>query len=226
MELTEAQAKRRQAFLDWDVEHELPGAVGDFHFQRIDRQEGRIYYAFAYVSESTGWTVRALFDEETMDYMVKTDFRLFVMTDIDLISGDFEAYKKAVRELLVKDMTRELVERDKVSAVVAGRAFTVWDYHDVLPPSIGPYRRMVEPSRPLLGLNGSYIIAVYEWQEKERGMIFFYNMFRGGYYAEKSAEKIPIIIHDYDASSIRELEEAIQLHLAEDLKKLETEKPE
>lgn len=226
MELTEDQKKRRQGFLDWDAEERLPASVGDFHFKRIDKQEGRIYYAFAYVSESTGWEVRALFDEETMDYMVKTDFRLFVMTDIDLISSDFEAYKKAVETLLVPHMTKELIQREEVSVIVRGKAFTVWDYSEVLPPEIGPYRRIIEPAKPLLGLNGSYIIAVYEWQEKERGMIFFYNMFRDEYYAEKSAETIPIIIHDYDSKTIKELEEKIRKHLSKDLEKLKTEKPE
>lgn len=226
MELTEDQEKRRRRFLDWDAECHLPAAVGDFHFRRIDQQEGRIYYAFAYVSESTGWEVRALFDEETMDYMVKTDFRLFVITDIDLISGDFEAYKKAVERLLVPYMTRELIQREDVSVIVRGKAFTVWDYREVLPPVIGPYQRVIEPAKPLLGLNGSYIIAVYEWQEKERGMIFFYNMFRDEYYAEKSAEKIPIIIHDYDSKTIKELEEKIRKHLRNDLEALKTQKPE
>lgn len=225
MELTEDQAKRRQGFLDWDVEHILPEAVGDYRFRRLDRQEGRIYYAFAYVSESTGWAVRALFDEETMDYMVKTDFRLFVMTDIELITGDFEAYREAVETLLVKNMKRELIDR-KVSVLVAGRAFTTWRWEDVLPPAIGPYRRMVDPSRPLLGLNGSYILAVYEYEEKERGIVFFYNMFRDEYYAEMSAEKIPIIIHQYDARTTGELEQLIRTHLAHDLEELAVMTPE
>ena len=129
MELTEEQAKRRQAFLDWNVESVLPETVGDYRFRCVDRQEGRIYYAFSYVNEATGWEVKALFDEETMDYMVKTDFRLFVMTDIEILTGNFEDYKKAVEALLVKNMRRELIERDQVSVVVRGRAFTAWDWH-------------------------------------------------------------------------------------------------
>lgn len=226
MEFTEEQEKRRRGFIDWNVENELPSQVGDFHFQRIDQQEGRIYYAFAYVSESTGWAVRALFDEETMDYMVKIDFRLFTMTDIDLISGDFEVYKNAVRSLLVHNMERELIHRKEVSVVVSGHAFTQWDYEELLPPVIGPYQRIIEPRCPLLGLNGSYVLAAYEWKEKERGMIFFYNMFRNEYYAEKSAEKTPIIIHTYDSKTIKEFETAIRKHLATDLEILKTEKPE
>lgn len=225
MELTEDQKKRRQGFLDWDAEHRLPASVEDYRFRRVDRQEGRIYHAFSYVSDSTGWEVKALFDEETMDYMVKTDFRLFVMTDIELITGDFETYKASVERLLEKNMRRELIDR-KISVVVAGRAFTRWDWSAALPEAIGPYRRMVDPGRPLLGLNGSYIIAVYEWAEKERGIVFFYNMYRDEYYAEMSAEKIPVIIHQYDAKTVSALEGLIRRHLAKDLDWLTEMTPE
>lgn len=225
MELTEDQAKRRQGFLDWDVEHRLPAVIGDYRFRRVDRQEGRIYQAFSYVSDATGWEVKALFDEETMDYMVKTDFRLFVMTDIELITGDFQAYQKAVETLLEKNMRRELIDR-RISVIVQGRAFSTWHWQDVLPETVGAYRRMVDPSRPLLGLNGSYIIAVYECAEKERGIVFFYNMFRDEYYAEMSAEKIPVIIHQYDAKTADALGALIRRHLEKDLEALLTMKPE
>lgn len=226
MALTEDQEKRRQGFLDWDVEHELPESIGDFHFRRLDRQEGRIYYAFSYVSESMGWEVRALFDEETMDYMVKTDFRLFAMTDIELVTGSFEQYKAAVRTLLEKNMRRELLEREKISVVVRGRAFTEWDASEVLPEEVGHYKRLADPVRPLLGLNGSYIIGLYEWREGHRGMLFFYNMYRDIYYAEMYAETIPVIIHNYDAGTAAAFESCIRKYLKKDLARLDTLDPE
>lgn len=226
MALTEDREKRRQGFLDWDVEHELPEAVGDFHFRRLDRQEGRIYYAFSYVSDSTGWEVRALFDEETMDYMVKTDFRLFTLTDIDMVTGSFDQYKRAVRELLAKNMRRELLERETISVLVRGRAFTKWDASDVFPEEIGHYKRLADPTRPILGLNGSYIIGMYEWREGHRGMLFFYNMYRDIYYAEMNAETIPVIIHDYDAESAEKLEGCIRKYMKRDLARLDTLEPE
>lgn len=226
MSLEEDRAGRRQGFLDWNVEERLPGAIGDYRFCRLDRQEGRIYYAFAYVSESTGWSVCALFDEETMDYMVKTDFRLFVITDIELITGDFEAYKKSVGNLLEKNMRKELLERENISVVVRGRAFTRWDFQEALPERIGNYERMVAPDRPIRGLNGSYIIAVYENRETERGIVFFYNMYRGDYYAEMTAKKIPIILHSYDSVTVEKLQAGIKNRLAKDLEKLDAYEPE
>lgn len=226
MSVEEDRAARRQGFLDWDVEKRLPAVIGDFHFRRMDQQDGRLYYAFEYVSESTGWAVRSLFDEETMDYMIKTDFRLFVMTDIELITGDFEKYKTAVEKLLKKNMTRELLHRDSVSVVVKDHAFTRWDFSEALPPHIGRYERLIDPSRPLMGLNGSYIIGLYEWKEGQRGIIFYYNMFRNEYYAEMNAEKIPVIIHEFDADTIEQLEKKIKKHLAKELDQLTKLVPE
>ena len=80
--LTDKQQDRRQLFLSWDIETELPLEIETFHLERMDLQEERIYYAFAYKDSVTGWEVRILFDEETQDYMVKLYFRLFTITEI------------------------------------------------------------------------------------------------------------------------------------------------
>ncbi len=87
MGLEEERAKRREAFLSEEFTAMLPKEIGSYRLHRTDLQNDRIYEAYAYEDAETGWRVRILFDEETMDYMVKTDFRLFVLTDIDLITG-------------------------------------------------------------------------------------------------------------------------------------------
>lgn len=171
-ELTEKQKERRQAFLDWDLSG-LPETIGTFHRKRIDRQEGRIYYAFSYEDEETGWEARVLFDEETMDYMVKFYLRMYTITEIELIHGDFDGFRRDVERLLPAAITREFLQRDRVSVLVKGRAFTQWDYAEVLPPSYDGYQLLISPDRPLLGLNGSYIIAEYENREKNTGILFF-----------------------------------------------------
>lgn len=220
-ELTEKQKKRRQAFLDWDLSG-LPETIGTFHRKRIDRQEGRIYYAFGYEDEETGWEARALFDEETMDYMVKFYLRMYTITEIELIHGDFDGFRRDVERLLPAAITREFLRRDRVSVLVKGRAFTQWDYAEVLPPSYDGYRLLISPDRPLLGLNGSYIIAEYENREKNTGILFFYNMYRDEYYGELRDRGIPGIVHEYDARTVEELEKKIRLHLKKDLDKLGT----
>ena len=46
-----------------DIEKELPSDIEGYKLKRLDRQEGRIYFAFCWENEKNGWQVRALFDE-------------------------------------------------------------------------------------------------------------------------------------------------------------------
>jgi hypothetical protein len=219
-DLEEARAARRKQFMDWDIRADLPERVGTFVLKKLDRQEGRTYFAYAYVDELTGWEARILFEEETMDYMVKFYCRLFTLTEIELIHNDFDGFREDVKNILPRAIDKRFNHREKVSALVAGHGFMTWDYSRVLPESIGEYKRLVEPHRPLLGLNGSYIICVYEWKEKERGILFFYNMYRDEYYGELRDKGIPGIVHQYDAKTTAELEKKIQEHLKKDMETL------
>lgn len=218
--LRQERAERRQKFLDWDIEKELPAEIGDYRLERIDKQEERIYYAFGWFGKETGWAVRVLFDEETMDYMVKMDFRLLTLTEIECITGDFEEFKRNVKLLTPKAIDREIIHRENVSVIVRGKGFMAWDYEEVFPETIGAYRRVIDPARPLLGLNGSYVICAYECREKETGILFFYNMYRDEYYGELRAGGIPGIIHQYDAKTVETFEETLRKHLKKDLEEL------
>ena len=218
--LEKERQERRKKFLDWDAEHELPQDIGDYHFKRLDQQEGRIYYAFGWINEKNGWKVRVLFDEETMDYMVKSDLHMVTLTEIELITGDFEEFRRNLKLLTPPYIEKELIHREKVSILVADKEFMIWDYEGLLPPVLGHYERVIEPKMPVLGLNGSYIIAAYECDEKDTGILFFYNMYRDEYYGELRAQGIPGIIHQYDANDLGELIEKIKEHLAKDLEEL------
>lgn len=215
-----AREKRRQLFMDWDIETELPTDIGPYHLQHIDKQQDRIYYAFGWIDEKSGWQVRALYDEETADYMIKMDLHMMTLTEIECITGDFEEFQKFVKKLTPEAIEKELIHREKVSVLVRGKGFMVWDYHDSLPETLGAYERIIAPDRPLLGLNGSYIIGAYQCREKDTGILFFYNMYRNEYYGELRAKGIPGIIHQYDAKTIEELEQKIKLHLNKDLEEL------
>lgn len=212
-----AREERRQLFMDWDIEKELPQQIGPYHLKRIDVQQERIYFAFGWVDEKSGWQIRALYDEETADYMIKMDLHMMTLTEIECITGDFEEFKRYVKELTPGAIEKELIHREEVSVLVRGKGFMVWDYKELLPPTIGAYEQIIAPDKPLLGLNGSYIIAAYECREKDTGILFFYNMYRNEYYGELRAKGIPGIIHQYDAKTIEELEKKIEIHLEKDL---------
>ena len=194
-----AREERRKLFMDWDIGHELPQDIGPYHLQRIDEQVERIYYAF-------GW--------------IKMDLHMMTLTEIECITGDFEEFKRNVTLLTPNTIEKELIHRENVSVLVKGKGFMVWNYEDLLPETLGHYKRIIEPSRPLLGLNGSYVIAAYECREKDTGILFFYNMYRNEYYGELRAKGIPGIIHQYDAKTISDLETEIEKNLEKDLQAL------
>ena len=217
------RAERRKRFLEWPIEKEFPTCIGDYVLSRTDRQDGWIYYAFAYTNTKNGWTVHVLFNEETMDYMIKTDFRLFVMTDIDLLTGSFDVFRRELPEILPRNIKKVLENRKMLSVLVQGKAFTSWDWKEVLPPKAGSYTRVIDPSEPVCGLNGSYVIAAYECRDNGSGVLFFYNMYRDDYYGEIRSGGVPVIVHQYDAKSAQELGEHIRKHLMEDLESLDVE---
>ena len=215
-----AREERRKLFMDWDIGHELPQDIGPYHLQRIDEQMERIYYAFGWIDPESGWQIRALYDEETSDFMIKMDLHMMTLTEIECITGDFEEFKRNVTLLTPNTIEKELIHRENVSVLVKGKGFMVWNYEDLLPETLGHYKRIIEPSRPLLGLNGSYVIAAYECREKDTGILFFYNMYRNEYYGELRAKGIPGIIHQYDAKTISDLETEIEKNLEKDLQAL------
>lgn len=51
--LEQERAERRQKFLDWDIEKELPSDIEGYKLKRLDRQEERIYFAFCWENEKT-----------------------------------------------------------------------------------------------------------------------------------------------------------------------------
>ena len=187
-----ARAERREKLLAWYEEKDLPPVIGDYELRIIDEQHDRIYYAFGWFHKSNGWKIRVLYDEETADYMVKMDLHMITLTEIECITGDLEEFKRLVKLLTPEAIEKELIHREKVSILVEGKGFMVWDYEELLPEKLGHYVRVIAPKMPLLD----------------------------EYYGELRAKGIPGIIHQYDAKTIEALEAAIEKHLVKDLKEL------
>lgn len=231
-ELEKRRESRRRMFLEWEIEKDLPSKVGPYVLKRIDYptkedrekdrsiRNSRIYTAFAWEDADTGWQVKAIFDEETEDYMIKMDLKLVSMTQVEAITGDFALFKKYVAELTPRAIEKNLIDLDKKSVLLNKKGFMKWDYKDSLPETIGHYKRIIRPTSPLHGLNGSYIIGAYECKEKNIGALFFYNVYRDEYYGELRAGGIPVIVHQYDSKTVEEFEENLKKNLERDLEYL------
>lgn len=230
--LEKEREERRKQFLSWEIENDLPREVGDYILRRIDfptaedRNAGKVktdscvYTAFAWENEKNGWMVKAIFDEETKDYMVKMDLRLMTLTQLESITGDFEQFKKRVRELTPKAIEKDLIRLERVPALAADKGFMKWDYKKVMPEKVGKYERIIKPTNPVEGLNGSFVIGAYECKERNVGALFFYNIYREEYYGELRAGSIPVIVHQYDATTIGEFSSRLEAYLEKDLEML------
>lgn len=85
---------------------------------------------------------------------------------------------------------------------------------------MGQYKRIIKPVNPVEGLNGSFIIGAYECRERNIGVLFFYNIYREEYYGELRAGGIPVIVHQYDATTINEFSSHLKAYLEKDLETL------
>ena len=202
--LEKEREERRKLFLSWDIENDLPCEVGDYVLKRIDfptmedRKTGkvktdiRVYTAFAWENEKNGWMVKAIFDKY----------------GIELIGASPKAIEK------------ELIHLERVSVLAAAKGFMKWDYEKVMPERMGQYKRIIKPVNPVEGLNGSFIIGAYECRERNIGVLFFYNIYREEYYGELRAGGIPVIVHQYDATTINEFSSHMEAYLEKDLETL------
>lgn len=109
---------------------------------------------------------------------------------------------------------------ERVSVLAAAKGFMKWDYEKVMPERMGQYKRIIKPVNPVEGLNGSFIIGAYECRERNIGVLFFYNIYREEYYGELRAGGIPVIVHQYDATTINEFSSHLEAYLEKDLEML------
>lgn len=208
--LEQERAERRQKFLNWDIEKELPSDIEGYKLKRLDRQEGRIYFAFCWENEKNGWQVRALFDEETMDYMVKSDLRMMTLTEIELITGDFEEFKRNMKLLTPRYIARNWC---------IGKMYRCWcgergSWCGITVSSSRPSSATMKglSNRPVLswGSMAPILSRPMNAGKRKQASFFFYNVYRDEYYGELRAKGIPGIIHQYDAKTIQDLEETIK----------------
>lgn len=214
------KSAEKKAFIEWDIENDLPSNIGPYVLERTDEQDGRIYKAFRWIDHQSGWEVRAVFDGETAEYMIKIDLNFMTFTQIEVISSDFETFKENVKKLTPGIIEKELIKRDHISVLIKDKGFVNWKYETLLPARIETYERVIEPKNPITGLNGSYIIAAYQCKDREAAMIFFYNVYRDEYYGEMRSKGIPLIMHKYDSQTIDEFSKALKSNLEKDLQDL------
>lgn len=202
---------------------DLPAAIGSWKRRDLTAEERERHVLFCYEEATAGWRILGLYADETADFMVKYDLGLIVLTDIRFTYDNAASFWKTIRTDFVLVVTDRFVRRSETASVLVKNAGILdWESEGgVLPESYRHYRRVIAPSAPILGLNGSYIILAYADQANAKGILFFYNVFRDDFFAETRDQGVPGIVHDFDAATVTELSQKIEKHLATTLSALD-----
>ena len=62
-------------------------------------------------------------------------------------------------------------------------------------------------------INGSYMILAYYDAATRSGLSLMYNVLRDDFFAERRVQNFPHLVHDFDTSSLKELEKALRKRL-------------
>lgn len=199
----------------------LPEKIGDYELSIEQAESSQITYHYFIYENDAGWRWESLYNEEVGDYTVQIVLPLLSFTDIEMISQGFDGYWQRMHERFPKALESKLVE-PHLSYEYKTKEIPTWHYEAYLPPQVGEYERILTPDRGIEMINGSYIMAMYHKKGAVTGLILFYNTLRDEFFAELRKDGYPIITHDLDAKTIKELEKVLHAHLEELLYSLDT----
>ena len=119
-----------------------------------------------------------------------------------------------VEERLARIIHNSYVDRKENFGVILkhkGLPDLSWD--DFLPESYGGFRRLIKPNDAVRIINGSYMILSYYDKASRSGLSLMYNVLRDDFFAERRMQNFPNLVHDFDTSTLRELEAALRKRL-------------
>lgn len=197
----------------------LPLSVGDFQLSeeyRMIEQNGTPveYRLFTYENKDNGWTVRAIFNPESEEYAVRVDIGMLEYALIEFITGSFDSFRQMVEERLARIIRDAYVDRKANFGVILYKKKlpdVSWD--EFLPESYGGFRRLIKPDEAVRIINGSYMILSYYDKASRSGLSLMYNVLRDDFFAERRVQNLPNLVHDFDTSTLRELEAALRKRL-------------
>lgn len=201
---------------------DLPTAIGSWKRRELSAEERERHVLFCYEDATVGWRILGLYADETADFMVKYDLGLIVLTDIRFTYDSAADFWKILQTDFVRVVTDRFVRRGETASILVKNAGILnWESEYDIPEACRHYRRVIAPSAPILGLNGSYIILAYADVTNTKGILFFYNVFRDDFFAETRNQGVPGIVHDFDATTVTELSQKIAAHLESTLSALD-----
>ncbi len=172
------------------------------------------YRLFTYENQDNGWTVRAIFNPESEEFSIRTDIGMLEFALIEFITDSFELFRSMVEERLARIVNDYYVDRKRnFSIILRNKGVPDVEWDDFLPESYKGFRRLIKPNDAVRIINGSYMILSYYDAATRSGLSLMYNLLRDDFFAERRVQNFPNLVHDFDTSSLKELEKALKKRL-------------
>ena len=204
-----------EAVKQWKINASLPHQVGDFTLQAAfddspapkDADSTEI---FAYVNTGKGWSVRAVYNNGSGDFSVRTNLGMLEFSLIEFITDDFNAFRSMVERRLPRIMEAHYVHCEKdFSVILKRKGVAEGDWDSLLPEQYAGFTRTVSPSEAVRIINGSYMVLAYYDAATCSGLSLMYNILRDDFFAERRIHNFPNLVHDFDGASVEGLRSAL-----------------
>lgn len=203
----------------WNITSVLPPSVGAFQlsaeFQTVYREgDEEEFCLFRYRLAAKPWSVRAVYTPSAAEFSVRTDLGMLEFALIDFITDDWERFRHLVATRLVRIMTDYYVHCEhNFTEIVKEKGLPEVRWDSFLPSTYEGFIRYLQPCEAVRIVNGSYMILSYYEAATESGLSLMYNVLRDDFFAEQRVYNFPHSVHDFDSTSVADLQDALQTRL-------------
>ena len=212
----ETMHRIRDETRDWSSK--LPDSIGSFKLSGAVADIADIFEIFRYESAARHCAIVGCYDEATKEYKIRVRIGLNERSLTNFFAEDFLNFTGHCNvEKLVRQFDSET---SAPNLFVEKLNLPQWEYGANLPSEISTFELFIRPSQPVEFTNGSSIIINYVDFDRERDLAIFYNIFSDEFGGEARTDGHTIVLYDFDAKTLPELEERLTAELDNCLQRL------
>lgn len=199
---------------DWNYLDALPKELYGFTLSVERRQHEMQYLLFSYGNTDLNKHFLVLYDQATKEYIARCRHNLIEFCDVNFIATDLATLQSILEKRLDKVLHNMAVfDTAALGSVFLGKKIIEWPYATKLATNIQGFSLVINPTQPLKGINGSFIIVDYSDFQEKTNLLLYYNIYRDEFYGETVFRGTPQMTVLFDAKDLKELEEKLKTNL-------------
>jgi len=198
----------------WELLAKLPVEFSGFTLNLELQERGTQYCIFTYQNKEWHKSFSVLYDKATKEFLARTVVGLTEYFDVNFIVGDMGLLEKLLITRLKETLLSLAVfNPDNLGSIIIDKQILEWPYGKELPQELVGFELFIKPSALVKTINGSYIIIDYCDFSNESSLVIYYNIFRDEFFAEARIRRTPQMSAVFDATTLVQLQENIEIHL-------------